>query len=165
MRMMPVWIEQIVQDVRYTLRMIRRAPAFAAVVILTLAVAVGMNTAIFSVFNAVILRPLAYPHPDRLVWLSLVGADGEMMTGAEFADWRDTATSFDLVVAYGHADSTLVSTQGATVVQGGAGDAGFLGAVGSETSRGTVAPRGRARRRAPHARFRPALVRPATYRR
>ncbi len=60
--MMPVWIEQIVQDVRYTLRMIRRAPAFAAVVILTLAVAVGMNTAIFSVFNAVILRPLAYPH-------------------------------------------------------------------------------------------------------
>ena len=117
MRMMPVWIEQIVQDARYTLRMIRRAPAFAAVVILTLAVAVGMNTAIFSVFNAVILRPLAYPHPGRLVWLSLVGADGEMVTGPEFADWRDTATSFDLVMAYGHADSTLVSTQGAAVVR------------------------------------------------
>ena len=117
MRMMPVWIEQIVQDVRYTLRMIRRAPAFAAVVILTLAVAVGMNTAIFSVFNAVILRPLAYPHPGRLVWLSLVGADGEMVTGPEFADWRDTATSFDLMVAYGHADSTVVSTQGAAVVR------------------------------------------------
>jgi hypothetical protein len=44
--------------------MIRRAPGFARVVILTLAVAIGMNTAVFGVFNAVILRPLAYPHPD-----------------------------------------------------------------------------------------------------
>ena len=54
-----------------------RNPTFALVVILTLAVAIGMNTAIFSVFNAVVLRPLGYPDADRLVWLSTTSSDAE----------------------------------------------------------------------------------------
>jgi predicted permease len=114
-----VWAEQLLQDVRYALRMVRRDPGFAAIVILTLAVAIGMNTAIFSVFNAVVLRPLGYPNPDRLIWLSTVGMDGEsgLVTGPDFVDWRDQAKSFDRMVAYGNADYTLVSTQGATRVR------------------------------------------------
>ena len=74
---------------------VRRHPGFAAVVILTLAVAIGMNTAMFSVFNAVVLRPLGYPNPDRLVWLSTVGMDGEsgLVTGPDFVDWRDARHS------------------------------------------------------------------------
>ena len=70
-----VWMEQLLQDVRYALRSLSLNPGFATAVVLTLAIAIGMNTAIFSVFNAVVLRPLAYPHPDRLVWLATTGAE------------------------------------------------------------------------------------------
>ena len=70
-----VWAEQLLQDVRYACRLLRRDRVFTAVVVLTLAIAIGMNTAIFSVFNAVVLRPLAYPQPDKLVWLSTVGPE------------------------------------------------------------------------------------------
>ena len=114
-----VWAEQLLQDLRYAVRTVRRQPGFAAVVILTLAVAIGLNTAIFSVYNAVVLRPLGYPHPDRLVWLSTVGMDGEsgFVTGPDFVDWRDRAESFERIVAYSNADYTLVSAHGATRVR------------------------------------------------
>ncbi|MGC1615139.1 MAG: permease prefix domain 1-containing protein, partial [Candidatus Acidiferrum sp.] len=61
--------ETILQDIRYGLRGIRKAPSFSAVVILTLALGIGANTAIFSVVYSVLLRPLPYPNGERLVWL------------------------------------------------------------------------------------------------
>jgi putative ABC transport system permease protein len=110
--------EQLLQDMRYACRGLRRQPGFAAIVIMTLAIAIGMNTAIFSVFNAVVLRPLAYPHPGRLVWLSTVGAHGETMVLApDFVEWREGSTSFDRMVAYGTVDHTLASSRGATRVR------------------------------------------------
>ena len=105
----PLWVDHLLQDARYALRTLRRRPGFSAVVVITLALGIGMNTAVFSVFNAVVLRPIAYPHPDRLVWLSTILNDDEpgIVLGPDFVDWRDQATFFDRMVAYGTWDGMV----------------------------------------------------------
>jgi putative ABC transport system permease protein len=98
-----VWVSQFAQDLRYGLRLVSRQPAFGIVVTLTLALGIGMNSAVFSVANAVLLRPLSYPAPERLVWFGLRDAFGvgtEAVLSTDFAVWREQATSFDLMVAY-----------------------------------------------------------------
>jgi putative ABC transport system permease protein len=76
-------------DVRYALRQVRRAPAFAAAVIATLALGIGATTAIFSVVDAVLLEPLPYPNSDQIVRLYQVNAKGERnsVSQATFRDW------------------------------------------------------------------------------
>ena len=61
------WLDDLVRDLRYGLRVLNRQRMFAAVAVLTLAIGIGATTAVFSVVNGVLLRPLAYPEPDRLV--------------------------------------------------------------------------------------------------
>jgi transcriptional regulator len=63
------WLDQAWQDIRFTARALLRFPGFTAIAIATLALGMGMTTAVFSVFNSVLLRPLEYPSPERLVWI------------------------------------------------------------------------------------------------
>jgi hypothetical protein len=114
----PIWIDQLLQDIRYGLRMLRRAPAFSAVIVLTLALGIGLNTAVFSVFSAVLLRPLSYPDPQRLLSLSLYGAGEargmEAVGLTDFQSWREQATaSFDKLTAYQSSEQAIVTPESA----------------------------------------------------
>jgi putative ABC transport system permease protein len=81
--------EALLQDVRYTFRVLRKAPGFTTIAVLSLALGVGANTAVFSVVNAVLLRPLPYPDPSRLV------AVGQSVSMPEFDFWRENTRSFE----------------------------------------------------------------------
>jgi predicted permease len=95
------FLDALVQDVRCGARMLRKNPGFTWVAVLMLALGIGANTAIFSVVNAVLLRPLPYPAPDRLVLVSHYRAiGGESSFGSVFLEWRDQAKSFEQIAAY-----------------------------------------------------------------
>src|SRR2546429_7819543 len=83
-------------DLKFALRQLLKNPGFAAVAVLTLALGIGANTAIFSVVNAVLLRPLPYTESERLVWLSERGPNFPTMSISypNFSDWRAQHTIF-----------------------------------------------------------------------
>jgi hypothetical protein len=92
------WIEVLGQDLRYAARTLRKSPAFTIVAALTLALGIGANTAIFSVVDAVILRPLPYPEPARLVelWGNVKRTKVERRGASfpDYLDWRTQIRSF-----------------------------------------------------------------------
>ena len=102
------------QDIRYAARTLRKSPGFTAVAVLVLALGIGANTAIFSVVNAVLLRPLPFEQPDRLVMLyhippqaSFPGIPLFAVSPANFLDWRAQAHSFEGMSAFGFGRYTL----------------------------------------------------------
>jgi putative ABC transport system permease protein len=96
------WEDEVLQDLRYGFRMLRRNPALTFIAMLTLALGIGANTAIFSVVNAVLLRSLPYQEPDQLVQLRYYRARvaEDYANAAEFLEWRERAKSFSQIAAY-----------------------------------------------------------------
>jgi predicted permease len=117
-----LWLEQLLQDMRHGLRMLRRSPGFTAVAILSLALGIGSNTAIFGLVNTVLLRPLPVKDPDQLATLSFQQRGGSFTSVFSYPDYRDireqSAAAFSDILAYrvgldglivnGHADRIMV---------------------------------------------------------
>jgi putative ABC transport system permease protein len=93
----------VLQDLHYALRLLRKSPAFAAVAVTTLALGIGANTAIFSAVNAVMLRPLPYRDPNRLVWITEIWhkeKDNAFIPSPDYTNWSAQARSFTEIAAY-----------------------------------------------------------------
>src|SRR5580658_6540853 len=87
------WLEQLLRDIRYGLRAMRRNPGFTAVAVIALALGIGANSAIFTAVNSILLRPLGYRDPDRLVVILNNGMGP--VAAANFVDWKAQSRSFE----------------------------------------------------------------------
>jgi putative ABC transport system permease protein len=104
----------ISRDLRHALRMIRRAPGFSAIAIATFAIGIGVNTAVFTVVNGVLLRPLQYPDADRITMLWVdnrrQGIREDLASYPTYLDWKTQSTSYDHIAAYTQAAFSLTGS-------------------------------------------------------
>jgi putative ABC transport system permease protein len=123
-----MWLEQFAQDLRFGARSLRKSPGFAAVAILTLALGIGANTAIFSVVNAVLLRPLPYPDADRLaiIWSGLGSVNRAVASTYELFEIRQRAKEFDQIGGIWVTNGTLPGEGDPEQVKVGVVTANFL---------------------------------------
>jgi hypothetical protein len=135
-------VRDFLADLKYAARALRRGPGFAALAVIIMALGIGANTAVFSVVNGVLLKPLPYPGADRIVALTtrnvVTGADNPLVNLLNFQDWRD--------------QSRLIRGGRHLSRRGSAGDAGRHGGIRTARQRGRpVLPRVRGRTdRRPH---------------
>ncbi len=110
------------QDVRYALRATRKSPAFSLVIVATLAIGIGANTAIFSIVSGVLLRPLPYDNPEELAMVFRTvprfGFNRSTASYPDFADWRAGTTSFTSLAAYTYTNATYMGADGAERLDG-----------------------------------------------
>ena len=123
-------MRQFLSDARFAAGALRRQPGFAAVVVATLALGIGANTALFSVADAVLLRPLPFRAPDRLVTIWETGARKSRVTPANFLDWRAEARSFSGMAGFNAAGFTLTGAGEPERVGGASVSANYFDVLG-----------------------------------
>jgi putative ABC transport system permease protein len=135
----------LIQDFRYALRQLRKSPGFAAVAVITLALGIGFNTAIFSVVNAVLLRPLAFADASRLVRIwhvppekSFPGMTTFPVSAANYLDWERQTQVFDHMAIYSYHGFTVTGGDKAEQLSAGAVSSGFFATLGVQPILGRV---------------------------
>jgi len=131
-------METLLTDIRYGIRNLLKRPGFTLIAVVTLALGIGANTAIFSVVNTVLLRPLPYENPDRLVvLLETVSGRAIPTSYLNFVDWRNQSTAFDNVAALRPRESFNLTGAGESErLQGRLVSANFLTTLGIKPIRG-----------------------------
>ena len=135
-------IDRLSQDVRHAARSLAASKAFTAVSILTLALGIGANTAIFSILNGVILRPLGYPKPDQLMFLSTrvpaLGLDSFWVSPVEYFEFRELNQSFSNVGAFHVGEVNLFDGDQPHRVRSAAVDEHLLATLGIPAAQGRL---------------------------
>jgi len=145
------WIETVWTDIRFALRMLRKSPGFAAVAILTLALGIGANTAIFSVVNAVLLRPLPYPYANRLamIWSTWGKETRGPASGPELIELRNRSRAFEEIAGIWVTSGTITGTAEPEQVRLALTTANFLPMLAEKLQLGRFFAPGEDRRGAP----------------
>jgi predicted permease len=111
-----VWLEQLGKDLRYAMRTLSRTPAFTAIAVLVMALGIGANTALFTVVRSVLLKPLPFKDPDRLMMLYEQSADGKhpynVVAGGIFQQWQKQTRSFEQMALLGGSGYNLSGANG-----------------------------------------------------
>src|SRR5581483_1607341 len=133
-------METVLQDLRYALRASLNRPAFVIIVILALAIGIGANTAIFSVVNAILLRPLPYKNPDRIVmvWMSngKLAIDQDWHSYPNYVDYRDQNSTFEEVAAFNDRSFNLTGNGEPVRVAGAWSTANLFAVMGVDPLQG-----------------------------
>jgi predicted permease len=140
---MGYFLETMWQDLRYGMRVLAKSPVFTTVAVLSLALGIGANTAIFSVVNGLLLRPLPYPDSQRImhVWHtppqeSFPGMNRFSVSPANYLDWKDQNHTFEQMAAYGYAGFSLSASDDPVAVTGAAVSSEFFSVLRSNPSQG-----------------------------
>src|SRR5580704_4457564 len=134
-------MHNLFQDLRFSIRQLRKSPGFALTTILTLALGIGATTGIFSLVNAVLLRPLPFPEPDRLMSLQHEShrtgvVAPQSLSYPDFFDWRSQNHSFAAMASYRDETSTLTNAGTAQVLQGEIVSSDFFRVLGTHPALG-----------------------------
>ncbi|HLG59857.1 MAG TPA: ABC transporter permease [Vicinamibacterales bacterium] len=135
-------VHDLTRDIRQGLRTLRRSPVFTAVALLTMALGIGANAAIFSIVHGVILRPLEYPRPERLMFLTTqypeLGIEQFWVSPPEYLEYRELNQSFAVVGAYRTGEANLSATERPLRVRTASVDDRLLTALGLTAAQGRL---------------------------
>src|SRR5689334_21859314 len=125
-------MDTVIKDLKYALRLLSKSRGFTIVAVLTLALGIGANTAMFSVVTAVLLRPRPFPEPNRIVAVGPRGRSGDLTSSSypDFFDYRARSKSFEELASYRDTNATLTGNGDPLHVQSEVVTSGFFEALG-----------------------------------